>query len=74
MQRINIEQAKAYLEKELNKFGYALSIQDYDTKILIYGPNINNLGLTLSEKIWNRKDGVEFVVRQVKQQLVSDSF
>ncbi len=71
MKYIRVEQAKTYLERELSKFGYIVSIEDFGEYILINGFNINKMGLHVPKKTWTRQDGIEFVVRQIKHQLLS---
>jgi hypothetical protein len=67
----SVNEAKANLEGELTQFGYKVSIHDFGEYILIHGPNINSLGLKVPRKTWNRQDGIDFVVREIKSQLLS---
>jgi hypothetical protein len=71
MKYIKVEQAKTYLERELSQLGYIVSIKDYGEYILINGFNINQRSLHVPRKTWNRQDGIEFVVKQIKHQLFS---
>lgn len=66
MKHFDIQQAHIYLQNELKEQGYTINFDDYKERLVIKGPNINDLGLLLSRKNWSRLDGLKFVVLQLK--------